>query len=276
MGLPKTIIVVGDFQATLTIEVSEDAGVTFGSLRAFNGPDVHEVDVAARYLRVKISGYEGGPLPVVGVGSVGTDTLCVALPLPPGIGVGVAVDVSAFGSFKTVIVGPVPEGTVVGVEGSVDGVNFAAIVDFLTGSDLKSFVSVLKFARIRVAGAVTGPLPQAAMCAIDDGIQASPDVVVVPNGVSACIPANADVVRFTTDDNEPQLYLPSVASGDDGRQVVFVHTSGDLDAILLPNSLTEGVNGLPGASYTFPALDVAATFEADVAGNIWRLISSNP
>lgn len=274
MGLLKTILVTGTtFQATVTVEVSED-GVIWSPLASFLSPDVHDVEVAACWLRVKIDGHNGGPLPLVGVGSTGTGTKCVSLPVPVADGVGAAVDVSTFGSFKTFIVGPsVPEDTQVTIEGSEDGVNFGWRTDFIQ-ADHQDISTILKFVRVRLTGYTSGALPLVGMAAVNDPTNNTPVVQVVTD--SACIAATTTVVRFNTIDNEPQLYLPSVADGDDGRQIVFEHTDGMLDAILLPDSLTEGVDGLPGASYTFPALDQAATFQADVANNIWRKISGNP
>jgi hypothetical protein len=100
-------------------------------------------------------------------------------------------------------------------------------------------------------------------------------IVQVLSNSSGDVSPNATTVRFSTDTLEPLIYLASVAAGADGRQVTFVHTSGFLDAILLPDDLSEGVNGPPGATYTFPALDSFATFEADIAGNIWRKVGGS-
>jgi len=100
------------------------------------------------------------------------------------------------------------------------------------------------------------------------GAPVSPSNVQELTG-SGCVSPNASIVRFPTDTEEPLIYLASVADGADGRLVTFRITSGFLDAILLPNDLSEGINGPPGSTYTLSALEASATFEADVARKIW-------
>lgn len=111
-----------------------------------------------------------------------------------------------------------------------------------------------------------------------DGPPGPPPVPVVQTlpDSGGCVSPDATVVRFNTDTAEPLIYLASVAAGADGRLVTFIRTSGFLDATLLPDNLSEGINGPPGSTYTFPALDDSATFQADIAGNIWQKVAGSP
>jgi hypothetical protein len=71
MGIPKTLVVGGPFEATVTIEISED-GVTFGAIPgvpSFSVPDLVTTPVIAAFMRVRVSGYVSGT-PVVAVGAV--------------------------------------------------------------------------------------------------------------------------------------------------------------------------------------------------------------
>jgi len=106
--------------------------------------------------------------------------LFVSLPLPPGSGVGAPADVSAMGRDKTIIVDGSVAGTVVTIEASVDGVTFAPVATFATGTLGEMVVSIAaKFLRTRVAGTVAG----VTVSANDNGGLFSALTLPVGNGI---------------------------------------------------------------------------------------------
>lgn len=166
LGRSRSVAVVGAFQANIFIEVSED-GVTFGPLATFTSPDVETFDVAARWMRVRVAGWEAGPLPVVSVGSDDIGTLFAALPVPAGNGVGASVDISTLGLFKTIVVAG-PFQASVGVEVSEDGANYVPLLSF-SGPTTQSLMAITQRARVRVASYPgVGPLPTVTIAGVND------------------------------------------------------------------------------------------------------------
>lgn len=88
-------------------------------------------------------------------------------------------------------------------------------------------------------------------------------------GAGAVLDPSVLRVRIATDEEEPLVYLAALGAGSDGRRVSFQVVSGMLDAVLLPNSLSEGLDGPPGSTYTLSPLEPFVTFEADITRKTW-------
>lgn len=123
--------------------------------------------------------------------------LYVNLPVPAGNGVGAAIDTSAFGKFKTVVVGnsvAAPFDQTVTIEVSQNaGFDFAPIHSF-TEVGKKTLASAAQFMRVRVSGFVSGSADVEVGGNNNAGMFASLDVPA-SNGVGASI-ATTDFGRF--------------------------------------------------------------------------------
>jgi phage baseplate assembly protein gpV len=123
--------------------------------------------------------------------------LYVNLPTPVGNGVGAAVDVSAFGKFKTIVVGnavAAPFDQTVTIEVSQNaGFDFAPIISF-TEVGKKTIATAAQFMRLRVSGFVSGSADVEVGANNNAGMFAS---LPVPagNGVGAPV-ATTDFGRF--------------------------------------------------------------------------------
>src|SRR6185295_13821712 len=126
-GATKTIIVAGTARSTINVEYNNDPAQAGGwqSMATIqnNGPNPITVNVACRWVRIRVSGYNTsvGGTSSVNIGGTDAGTQFVALPVPAGNGAGAAVDVSGFlGLFKTVQIGGAFQGNLI-VEISEDG-----------------------------------------------------------------------------------------------------------------------------------------------------------
>lgn len=81
LGLLKTIIVAGTFNASVGIEISEN-GTDFVDLTRFSQPDRENLDGVARFVRVSVSGYVNG-VPIVFVGGSRPDDSATNIFSPP-------------------------------------------------------------------------------------------------------------------------------------------------------------------------------------------------
>ena len=116
----KTIEVGGGsfFIASLTVEASHD-GVNWTSIATFSGPNSPKVvDVAARYLRVRITTYASGSPDVI-VSAQAASVEAFAMAVPAGNGAGVAIDATQYGVPRTFYVSGTFTGSVT-IEGSND------------------------------------------------------------------------------------------------------------------------------------------------------------
>jgi hypothetical protein len=120
-GYSKTISVTGSFAAAVTIEISNEVAPTkWAPLITFNRPDGITMDVACRWVRATVAGYQSGA-PSCDIGSTDDGTLFASLPATPSNGIGAAVDVSGLPLFKTATIGGPFSGSVQ-LEVSVDGI----------------------------------------------------------------------------------------------------------------------------------------------------------
>ncbi len=161
LGALKTIIVVGTAQATVNVEFNNDAGQagSWQSVATLQNSGAVTVSVAARWMRVRISGFStivGGTISV-NVGGVAASCGFASLPVTAGNGAGAPVDISAQpGTFKTVQVGGSFQGTLI-VEISEDGsTEWAQPFSFQTPG-AQSQILVAKFMRVRRSGVGLAP-----------------------------------------------------------------------------------------------------------------------
>ena len=110
----------------------------------------------------------------------------VTLPVPVGNGTGAAVDVSAMGAEKTVVVCGGAFVAAVHIEVSNDGVTWGPFIDF-TACDWDNYIVSCRFMRVRVSGYKSGA-PVAAVGASDAGASASISLPVpAGNGVGTAV-----------------------------------------------------------------------------------------
>lgn len=156
LGSPKTIIVDGTFSAAITIEMSNQLVPTSFALVAYlDAPGEVTVPLAARHMRVRVSGYGGGA-PDVRVGADQVDAGFATLVVPPAPGPGASVDTSAVPGLRTVQVGGTFDGSLI-IEISNDGVNWVQHLSFdRPGQQTAEFVSsFMRARRTAVGGAPT-------------------------------------------------------------------------------------------------------------------------
>lgn len=189
MGIPKTVVVDGTFEgATITIEASVDGGVVFAPVETFQSGEMKKVSLfAAQFARVNVSGRKASvPFTAnIDMGANDAGALFAAIPMPALNGPGVAVNVSAFGSFSTFIAGGSFVGARILVEVSEDGVGWAPLVQFSGQGGQNSKVVTADFVRANVSGRkasvpFTGTL---AVGAVND----ASSLVVSDPGNSSCL-----------------------------------------------------------------------------------------
>lgn len=155
-GASKSVVVGGNAQAQITVEINNDAAQlgSWSALKTVQNTGEFVVDVACRWMRVRVAGYNSyaGGAPNVDVGGDDAGTSFAALAATPGNGVGAAVDVSALGIFKTVQVGGDYRGMVI-VEVSEDGNDYGQPFAFQSQSPgFKSMAITAEFMRVRRVG----------------------------------------------------------------------------------------------------------------------------
>lgn len=169
-GAERTVQVNGAFTGLLTIEISNNGGVTFVPWISFGAPSKQTAPIAAQFMRVRRSGVAGGAAPDVDVGANDDGSQFATLVAPAGNGSGAAVDVSGLGVLKTVIVAGTPYLGVVIIEGSEDGVGFDPCLTFGAGGGVQSAVFASQFMRVTRSGIGGGApgLPIVAVGGIND------------------------------------------------------------------------------------------------------------
>lgn len=122
MGAIKTVVVQGSWavplkRPTVTIEINNAAVSTDGSWApvcpSFRGTGIQTFATAARWMRQRVSNWNGGAAPAVNVGSSDDGATFASLPVPSANGVGAAVDVSALPLLKTLQLGGRFSGSVI-------------------------------------------------------------------------------------------------------------------------------------------------------------------
>lgn len=159
-GGTKTITVNGTAKASITVEINNDAAQdgSWVALYTFSSKGWLTVDIAVRFMRVRVSGFDrfAGGTTAVNVGGTDSGTQFVELDVPPSNGVGTATDVSTLtGLLKTFQVGGAFRG-ILNIEVSVDGTSdWATIASFSQAAGQQTFVVVAAFMRVRRVGVPT-------------------------------------------------------------------------------------------------------------------------
>jgi hypothetical protein len=155
-GASKSIVVGGNAQAQITIEVNNDPAQlgSWSALKTVQNTGEFVVNVACRWMRVRVSNYNSyaGGAPNVDVGGTTDGTTFQALAAPAGSGVAAASNTAALGLYKTVQVGGDYRGTVI-VEVSEDGNDYGQPFSFGGQSPgIQSKVIAAEFMRVRRVG----------------------------------------------------------------------------------------------------------------------------
>lgn len=156
MGASKTVIVTGTWVLApeITIEINNDpaqAG-SWAALETFNsGSGVGIYAVAAKWMRARVSNFQGGQAPVVNVGSSDDGATFASLPSPSGNGSGAPVNTSSLGLFKTIHIGGGFGGNVI-VEVSTDGITEWGQVASVQSAGFINLTFAAQFMRVTRSG----------------------------------------------------------------------------------------------------------------------------
>jgi hypothetical protein len=159
MGRVKTITIGGGLSGpALTIEFSPD-NANWRPLWTFSKPGQKTFELAARYMRVRISGFLAGTGMVltanVDVGATNDGTQYAQLVVPAGDGAGAASDVSALGTFNTVVIGGTLTAGTVHIEISQDNTAWQEIESFAEPGHFSRSI-VAQYMRVRRSGGSSG------------------------------------------------------------------------------------------------------------------------
>lgn len=189
-GANKSVVIGGDAQAQITVEVNNDAGQagSWAALKTVQNTGEFVINVACRWMRVRVSNYNSyaGGQAVVDVGGTTAGTSFQALVAPVGNGAAAAANTSALGLFKTVQVGGAYRGAVV-VEVSEDGTEWGQPFAFGSQSPgIRSIVVAAEFMRVRRVGVpkIDPGLPIVNVAATDDTGGGGGGIDVEDDGVS--------------------------------------------------------------------------------------------
>lgn len=182
MGQTKTILVEGSFPgATITIQASNDGGVSWAPIATFQAAGKKNIDVAAQFLRtfLRFSRAGGGFSAEVSVSSPSVGGNFAAIPLPLSVGTsGTEIDVSTFGPFVTWIVDSFYG--VVGIDVSDDGINWVEVATFSGGAGGGIQSAIISAERMRATSRGPGIPTSISVGAINDPSAAVIDVIAAP------------------------------------------------------------------------------------------------
>jgi hypothetical protein len=193
MGGTKTFTVTGDLDgASITVECSADAGVTWGAVTAFNGSEPpRTIQVWGNRLRTFI---RNAPAALVGVsvdvGAPPGGGSVLALAVPAGIGPGVGGVAEDMGLLKTFIVsGSFPSGSV-RIEGSEDGFSWVPVVQFSSRGGLETLLCTFRQFRVNVPNRGTTFAAVVNIGAANDPVSQGQDPIVI--GTAAILSGAVD------------------------------------------------------------------------------------
>jgi len=210
LGYDKLFSLVGAFEATINIEISND-GVNWVQLTTLTVANDIRKPFAALFIRAVVSGYQSGA-PVLSVGSAdSTASNMAALPVPVVDGVGAPVDVSIFGQQKTILyAGLVASVT---IEISQDGVTFSQAASFSGPVPASvNYSGAIRFMRVRVMGLVSGTGVVSVCATKDVGAAAASSILWAPGGGGDAT-TWAEVMGFVDAANAPiTIYVNASAT----------------------------------------------------------------
>jgi len=174
MGADKTIVVGssgGVYEPLTAIEVSQD-NVNWSPIATFTGPGLQPVLVACAYMRMNISRFIDGTVPVVDVGAASDTVNLATLAVTAGNGSAASTNTSALGLQKTVQIAGAFGGSV-NIDVSEDGGStWATALTFISGGPtIQSQVVAAELMRVtRVGVPVVSPgLPTVIVGAVSGG-----------------------------------------------------------------------------------------------------------
>jgi hypothetical protein len=185
LGRVKTVTMDGNLQGSLVVEYATDTlGTNFVPLVTFVVPGKRTFEVAATFMRVRVTSFASG---TANVDVAGTDdgTQRVTLPAPAGNGLGGAINVSALGTFNTIVVAGAYTGVVV-IQISEDGIDFVDVATFFGTADGESILLTAQFMRVQrqnVNPSAPG-LPIIDVCAVNDP---TPGIIVISAPVTCFV-----------------------------------------------------------------------------------------
>lgn len=129
LAAEKTIVVGGTFDASVTLEISVDAGVTWAGIATMTGAGEKRISFAAQQMRVRVDAYTSGT-PTVEVGAEATTGNFSAINVPAADGNGTALNVSAYGWCNTLVMSGDPGSSTLNIQVSQDNVSWQTIASF--------------------------------------------------------------------------------------------------------------------------------------------------
>ncbi len=258
-GATKTFIVSGSWARApiVTIEMNDDPGQA-GSWApvgvSSQGAGKFTIDIVGVWFRVNVQLFRGGSAPDVNVGGTDNGTLVLSLPVPAGVGVGAAVDISSLGSFKTAWVANTFRGNLL-VELSTDGASDWSPGFSFTSPGQQSKVSIAHWARVkRLAPGTDTLLPLVFLAAaVDGGI--GPTGPTGPSAGPTGPTGHAGVAGPTGPTGHVGDTGPTGPQGDAG-----------IEGPTGPTGPSDGPTGPTGAGPTGPTGAAAATTAEHLSG----------
>jgi hypothetical protein len=166
----KTVVVSGKFQATITVEVSNEPADPddWATVWTTSSPGTTTFDGAFRWMRCTVSGWRNGAAACGLAGQAGR-VIAVELPVTPEAGIGEPVLIDRFDVAKTACVGGEFRGNVE-IEVSLDGEVWAQVGFGFNAPGIATRNVVAKYARVVRQGVPTiNPgLPQVHLSCLDD------------------------------------------------------------------------------------------------------------
>ncbi len=195
----KNLSVSGLVDGILIVEGSIDGSKYAPILQVSPPPDGFPQNVSFRatvkWLRTNRIRSASSVNPTIAVGGqVVTDFASSALSVPAVGGFGTALDVSAYGNNKSLVLGGNYDG-LIALYGSQDGTSFDSITTFIqAGQEVAFFEGVYKFVRLqRVAGAVGGgEVPSVSIAGVSN-----PAAAVTPSNLAATYAAGTNAASQT-------------------------------------------------------------------------------
>jgi hypothetical protein len=167
MGRIKTVSYRGDISGGVEVQVSAD-NVRFRTIHTFSQPGKVTLSVGAIWMRALVSNFGRGTVANMDVASNDNGVVAAGLPVVAGNGTGAPVDVSALGTFNTILCSGTFTGSVV-IEASTDGVNYADAASFGPVGGVVTLNVVAQFMRVRRSGVGGTPgTPVVSVIAVND------------------------------------------------------------------------------------------------------------
>jgi len=165
-GAVKTIQFAGVFNATFIVQVSNDGGLTFADWLATNKPIEFSLPAAVQFVRCRLTDYKTITSIAISLAATDLGTNILALPAPAGDGTGAAVDTSALGSIRSMIVTGLQSGTLT-VQSSDDAILWNDVASF-SRDGIQTLTLVSRWMRVMRIGSLGASTPTVGLGGADD------------------------------------------------------------------------------------------------------------